>query len=861
MKELQQFRPMYYRVCFTIIILLHAFHGYGQIDLKNSLNDLKAQFNTATDDKTRIRLAVAAGSFFLTNKEKYQMMADSAVKYAAIAESINSNINDKASADLIAILQTKILLRKEKFADVNEMISKASGALFCQLHALAGNYFLEKPGEYKEDLDIAENHFLAAQRYARSKGMPSIELINMVYRYNVMVERRLDEGVCDSFMKQVLKLCNLYGLPRLELKALQAKAIHELYHRNLVGSMYKAESVARAIRDVPMETFCEKEIADYYLRQGNLDSAEIKLNHVLKVYQSLGYKNLQFTYDLLVATAMVRGNLDKAMRYSLTLIKIAESTGTDIALNAFYSRLAKICKDLGLDRQSAIWYKKWRDAAVLKKANFPQQAYYELADELLAAGKPRQVLNMLDSAQRLFKHDEAISYFLPQLRANCYDALHKTDSAEFFNKMIISKMEGRGLKDYMYYSAYKRMAGFYISHGQVNKAAPFLKVVFDAGGAVVPAAEMAFLYFCQFKVDSARGDYLSALKNFKLSKNISDSINDAVKLEQAKRLQVQFATAERDRENLDLRNRNDLQTSELEKGGLHRKLITIALGAFILISGLMIYFYLAKLKTNRLLQKNQHEINTQNEQLKASQEEITVQNEQLKLHQEEINARNEQLKTKQEEISVQNSQLNQLLQEKEWLIKEIHHRVKNNLQIISSLLNTQASYLDSEQAVAAIRDSQNRMQAISIVHQRLYQSEDLTTISIQTYIKELSECILDSFHCSQRIKFRIDLADALLDTARTVPLGLILNEAITNCVKYAFDKTETGIITLSSSFTDDNFYELVIRDNGRGLPADFDMYACNSLGVNMIIGLTDQLGGRLSFATDRGTVITIAFSV
>lgn len=861
MKILQQIRLPYYRACFTVLIMLCCYQGYGQIDLKNSLPDLKTQFRNAADDKSRIRLAVTIGSFFLTNKERYEMVEDSAGKYVTVAESINKNINDKASADLIAILQARILLRKEKFAAVNEMIGKASGVLFCQLHALAGNYFLEKPGEDKSDLDIAEGHFLTAQSYAHNKGMPSIELINMVYRYNVMIERRKDEQSCETFLKEVLNLCESYRLPYIRLKALQAKAIHDFYHRNLVGSMYKAEIAARAVHDVPEETFCRKQIADYYLRQGNLDSAEINLNRVLKVYQSLGYKNLQFTYDLLVATAMVRGNLDQAMRYSLTLIRIAESTGTDIALNGFYSRLAGICKDLGLDRQSAMWYKKWRDAAVLKKANFPQQAYFELADEMLAAGKPRQVLNMLDSAQKLFKHDEITAYFLPQLRSNCYEALHKTDSAEFFNKVIINQVEERGLKDYLYYSAYKRMASFYVLHGQFSKAAPFLKMVFDAGGAVVPAAEMALLYSFQSKVDSARGNYLSALNYFKKSKNISDSIYNAKKLEQTKRLQLQFATAERDRENLDLRNRNNMQNSELEKGMLHRKLISIALGAFVLISGLMLYFYRVKLKTNRLLHKSQQEIHNQNEQLKASQEEITAQNEQLKLHQDEINARNEQLRANQEEISLQNGQLNQLLQEKEWLIKEIHHRVKNNLQIISSLLNTQASYLDSEQAVAAIRDSQNRMQAISIVHQRLYQSDDLATISIRLYIKELSECILDSFHGNNRIKFKINLTDALLDTARTVPLGLILNEAITNSVKYAFDKKHTGIITLSSSITDDNLYELVIRDNGRGLPDDFDMYACNSLGVNMIIGLTDQLGGRVSFATDGGTVITIAFPV
>jgi two-component sensor histidine kinase len=184
-----------------------------------------------------------------------------------------------------------------------------------------------------------------------------------------------------------------------------------------------------------------------------------------------------------------------------------------------------------------------------------------------------------------------------------------------------------------------------------------------------------------------------------------------VRLKQSEQLQVQFETAQRDHENLLLRNKNNLQQSELEKEILSRKLTIIALLGSVLVIGLMLYLYRAKQKSNTMLQSRQNEINKQN------------------------------------------NLLNELLQEKEWLMKEIHHRVKNNLQIISSLLNTQSSYLDNEQAVIAIRDSQNRMQAISIVHQKLYQSEDLSTINLQKYIEELARSIQDSFHDKRNVKF------------------------------------------------------------------------------------------------------------
>jgi two-component sensor histidine kinase len=203
--------------------------------------------------------------------------------------------------------------------------------------------------------------------------------------------------------------------------------------------------------------------------------------------------------------------------------------------------------------------------------------------------------------------------------------------------------------------------------------------------------------------------------------------------------------------------------------------------------------------------------------------------------------------------------LNQLLQEKEWLMKEIHHRVKNNLQIVSSLLNTQSSYLTNEEALTAIRDSQNRMQAISIVHQKLYQSENLSTINLENYIEELAHNIQNSFHAADRVKFSFQLEDIYLTTADTVPLGLILNEAITNCVKYAFAPGETGVISISMSETREGQYRLVIRDNGKGLPMHFDAGSCSSLGINLMVGLTEQLNGKFSIISDNGTVVTVIF--
>src|SRR5262249_22759774 len=137
-------------------------------------------------------------------------------------------------------------------------------------------------------------------------------------------------------------------------------------------------------------------------------------------------------------------------------------------------------------------------------------------------------------------------------------------------------------------------------------------------------------------------------------------------------------------------------------------------------------------------------------------------------------------------VTQKNEQLQYLLKEKEWLVREIHHRVKNNLQIVMSLLNSQSAYIDNEPALTAIHDSQHRVQAMSLIHQKLYNSENLSSIEMSNYIRELAYNLRDSFNAGKHIRFNFNIESIEMDVSQAVPVGLILNEAITNSIKYAF---------------------------------------------------------------------------
>jgi two-component sensor histidine kinase len=200
------------------------------------------------------------------------------------------------------------------------------------------------------------------------------------------------------------------------------------------------------------------------------------------------------------------------------------------------------------------------------------------------------------------------------------------------------------------------------------------------------------------------------------------------------------------------------------------------------------------------------------------------------------------------------------LREKEQLLREIHHRVKNNLQIISSLLNLQTESTHDENFLALIRESRNRIKSMALVHEMLYATKDLSSIKLKEYITTLYESIYTSYKMpDMKIDFHLEVSDAVyFEIDRMILLGLILNEIISNSLKYAFEKRD-GNIYISLHETENN-YTLLIKDDGKGLPADFNETTDSNLGMQLIYLLTEQLGGQVELAKKNGTSYTLNFS-
>jgi len=207
-----------------------------------------------------------------------------------------------------------------------------------------------------------------------------------------------------------------------------------------------------------------------------------------------------------------------------------------------------------------------------------------------------------------------------------------------------------------------------------------------------------------------------------------------------------------------------------------------------------------------------------------------------------------------------NEELKSSLKEKEVLLKEVHHRVKNNLQIISSILNLQTSFSNDSKVNEILKESQNRVKSMAYLHESLYQNKNFSFINFSDYLINLSKNLVHSYYFSSGsvdLNLNVEKVDLNLDQA--IPCGLIVNELLTNAVKYAFvDEGKSSRISISVKEKND-LVEITVADNGVGLPKNFDVNKTNTLGLQLVSTLTEQLDGKLSVMNDGGAKFIINF--
>jgi two-component sensor histidine kinase len=213
------------------------------------------------------------------------------------------------------------------------------------------------------------------------------------------------------------------------------------------------------------------------------------------------------------------------------------------------------------------------------------------------------------------------------------------------------------------------------------------------------------------------------------------------------------------------------------------------------------------------------------------------------------------------ELTSVNERLRRSLDEKEVLLREVHHRVKNNLQVVSSLLHLQSLHTADQGSVAMFQESQQRVRSMALVHERLYRAKDLAQVEFTDYIQGLASSLFSSYRIdSRRINLEINVDEVRLAIDTAVPCGLLINELVSNCLKHAFAGRQRGKVRIDLLAATQADVLLCVADDGVGLPPNFDPQTARSFGMQVVLALVDQLHGSLEVRCHADTEFRILFS-
>ncbi|WP_138992682.1 histidine kinase dimerization/phosphoacceptor domain -containing protein [Larkinella sp. C7] len=699
--------------------------------------------------------------------------------------------------------------------------------------------FILKPGEQASDLDTAL--LLVRQGYSVSrylqyeKGEGNAYLIGaQAYREsgNTQQARRFGQTAIHRFTKNrhVAELAAAY----MELGNTYGSYDEELKQR--ITYYERALPLFQQVGNQEREATTLRELADFYHILLNTTKAIELLKKSLAIYKQINYPNLQGVYDLLGVLYNTTGDFRMATKYGLLALKTAEQQNdTTLQLCTIYNRIG-INYDDAHDHKQAIQY-FLRSLAVARQYNdlpsiglvganlgtsYFKSGQYDLAIAFLLKLKKEY------TAPDLYFNIRVNSLFL-----KIYQSKNQYKQAQYHYNQLIDQV-AQFKKAYPGYLSiilvYPPLIDFLINTHQLEQVKPLLKEHVENAEQMENKSIIATSHLMQFRLDSAQGHYLTAINHFKTYKSLQDSLYSENKNKEIARLNVEFQTEKREQQ-LDLNRKNiQLLTSanlaQKSRNEIERNSMVGGAVLLTLLLGLTYNRYRLKQRTNQQLETKQRLIDQKNQSL-------------------------------QEVLSDKE----RLLEEREWMLREIHHRVKNNLQVISSMLNSQFDFLNDPTALAAIRESQNRVQVMALIHQKLYQSDNLAQINMREYIHEIVDYLIESFDRFNTIHPQVMSVDVQFDVALATPLGLIINEAVTNSLKYAFPQNRPGTVIVTLTSVEEQTYRLMISDDGVGLPAGFDVTRSNSLGLTMIRGLSKQIKGQLEITQENGVEISLLFSV
>lgn len=544
-------------------------------------------------------------------------------------------------------------------------------------------------------------------------------------------------------------------------------------------------------------------VAFHYLN--NWDSAEYYYERALNIRKQIrDTVKIASSLNNLGVMFMDREDYDKATEYYIEAMKIHETTGDTIKLAITKTNLGLIFKKQGNYKKAIEFYEEAK--GYLER--FGKENFLEIT--LLNLGS---IYNTMGEFEKGAEYNSALSK-LAERRAstrnlaksyvnlgNSYQGIGKLDSGLYYVNKALSFFEER--KDTLNVAnSLLSIAQFHLQKGEFDSAIKNANRLSGLNQFLknkeLQIENQLILSSAYSKKNDFKNAYLSLQNAYEQKDSLlTSSLNEAIT-----NLTVKYESEQKERENSELRI--EKQQAELaQQQANNQRNVFMLIAGILVISAILLYLLLrTKSKSNVLISKS--------------------------------------------------------LEEKETLLKEIHHRVKNNLQIISSLLSLQSRYIEDENAKEAVNEGQNRVKSMALIHQKLYQYNNLTGVEALDYIQNLTAALRAAYGIDQEqvdVKYNVDKLNIDVDTI--IPIGLILNELISNAFKYAFPNDRKGELNIGFKEVE-NQLKLTVKDNGIGAEKEID--TSNSFGMRMIKSLSRKLEAEINFDFSNGTEASLTIS-
>lgn len=826
-------------------------YPYAQFKAAMDLPVLFQQYHKSITDNDKAHSLLRLSDFFLLKPGQEKQDLDTALLMAAQSEEICKKLKDNKGIDDARSEQEAIYAEAHEYGKIRQLFPLVSdtGNIKGMWNLLQGNLYFHVPGAFEDTaLSFMKDalHFGATAPSARWQLKLLIKLAAYYYgatdgdnRQPPFLHGETFLSAHTGWQDSIVNWLKVYLAKNTG--GLQALAA---FRERIVRPQPPQETadLLRTVReDIP------KYLGDQALCSRSMARQKRAIQQFWFIYEfEKTFPPAMFDVASPVNLALLyidMGDYTTAYRVAHELLAIQEKggengreDGENIRDGSVYWLNGNVSYKLNKPEEGMGFYIKAVKADKKKYKLVHGPSLSQLAAAMVSHGQAEEALVILkdnleqDKIYQLYSDvDRKLIY---ECMGMCYQVKKDYKAAEAYYLRGLAIARKITFLPLIIVSSYNFLGDFYMASGQGEKARHYLNELITLPPLYsVPVATKQKVHQYLFTLDSTRGRADSAYYHLKQYKILGDSIFSATKTRNLQELTTKYETQQKDSSLHLQQQRITLLTQEgqIKEAALNQSRFMrngLIAGAFMLIAFLLLLY-----NRYRIKQKTNAELEAQREAIYNSNLELT-----------ELNGKQERL-----------------LSEKEWLIREVHHRVKNNLQIVISLLNMQAEEVQDQKTLSAFSDIGSRIRAVSLVHQKLYrEGHDLALVHMPEYIRELVVCLEEGFVKGNSVRFDIVVDDIYLSGAQCMPVGLILNEAVLNAIKYAFPSGTTGIIHISMK-QENGCITLAIADNGVGMPAEHSVRETSSLGMELIETLVLQLDGQLTTESHHGLLMKITF--